>query len=294
MNPQEYYRDNGYFVYRNLLPHDAIDNLLDLYNQKIIPAKYPFFRQDTNKYEPNQINKFGYVKQAFLDIHDYRDFPEFSTKAKDIFCSKLLQQALSQITGFTSFNLMQTMLFDANTATSPHQDWWYLDSISNGHLIAAWIALEDIKAKAGRFYVIPKTIKVDLHSHMPNLPWLEWKKLMQQYFDEHRSDVYAPALNKGDVLFWNSRTIHGALPTQDPSFSRKSLTAHYLPSNLKFGNLFTTKDYIKYKTYKGVNYYKNQPDYSPLNKLKSQIKVAVYSKPRLLKAMRFIKTSFTT
>jgi phytanoyl-CoA dioxygenase PhyH len=64
-------------------------------------------------------------------------------------------------------------LFDANTATPAHQDWWYLDSIPNGHLLAAWIALEDIEEDAGRFYVIPQTHKTVLHeSGMPHSVWL--------------------------------------------------------------------------------------------------------------------------
>jgi phytanoyl-CoA hydroxylase len=38
----------------------------------------------------------------------------------------------------------------------------------------------------------------------------------------------SPFLAKGDVLFWNSRTVHGSLPARRPGFSRASLTAHYL------------------------------------------------------------------
>jgi phytanoyl-CoA hydroxylase len=286
LSAQQYYETQGYFVYRNLIPTELINELTTRYQNEILPSKYPFFRQDTNKYEPNQINEFGYVEQAFLDIHDYQQFPAFSTAAKNIFCSQLMQTALREITGFESFNLMQTMLFDANTETTPHQDWWYLDSVPNGHLLGAWIALEDIDERAGRFYVIPESIEVDLHSDTPDLPWLEWKQRMQAYLDSHADQIKAPELKRGDVLFWNSRTIHGALLTTDPSFSRKSLTAHYLPSTLAFGNLFTKKDFVKYKTYQGVKFYRNQPDYSLINQIKSGIKVAIYSQPKLMKTVR--------
>lgn len=289
-NAQQYYETQGYFVYRNLISPELIDALLAIYQDEIVPSQYPFFRQDTNKYEANQLNDFGYVKQAFLDVHDYQKFPTFSTAARNIFCSQEIQSALREVTGFASFNVMQTMLFDANTETSPHQDWWYLDSIPNGHLLGAWIALEDIDERAGRFFVMPGSTSIDLHSDTPDLPWLEWKKRMQDYFDNHPDQIKAPELHKGDVLFWNSRTIHGALPTIDPQFSRKSLTAHYLPSNFAFGNLFTVKEFIKYKTYQGVNYYRNQPDYSLLNQLKSGIKVAIYSQPKLMKAVRKIQS----
>lgn len=38
----------------------------------------------------------------------------------------------------------------------------------------------------------------------------------------------APFLAMGDVLFWNSLTVHGSLPASRPGVSRMSLTAHYL------------------------------------------------------------------
>jgi ectoine hydroxylase-related dioxygenase (phytanoyl-CoA dioxygenase family) len=38
-----------------------------------------------------------------------------------------------------------------------------------------------------------------------------------------------PQMSAGDVLFWNSRLIHGSLPGSDPTKSRLSLTAHYIP-----------------------------------------------------------------
>jgi phytanoyl-CoA hydroxylase len=98
--------------------------------------------------------------------------------------------------------------------------------------------------------------------------------------------VYAPAMKKGDVLFWNSRTIHGSLPTQDEKFSRRSLTAHYMPSEYTFGNIFITKEWIRYKEHNGMKYYRNQPDYTLFNKVKYRIKTSVYDSPRTIRTLR--------
>lgn len=289
MNLQNYYQDNGYVLIPRLIPLNYVDELLNIYKKAIVPSKHPFFRQNTNRYEANEINEFGYVKQAFLDIHDYENFNKFSAIAKKIFCGVEIHQALNEITGSKACNLMQTMLFDANTETTPHQDWWYLDSVPNGHLLGAWIALEDIDEKAGRFFVMPKTHTVDLHSDTPDLPHDRWLERMRHYVSENPQQIYAPALKAGDVLFWNSRTIHGALPTIEPTYSRKSLTGHYLPSEYAFGNLFVQKDYIKYREFNGVKYYRNQPDYSLANKLKFKVKTTVYNSPVTLKMMRKIQ-----
>lgn len=293
MEPKEYYQQNGYIVFPNLIPVGLIDRLLDLYVEEIVPSRYPFFRQSTNQYEVNRLNDFGHVEQSFLDIHDYEKFSEFSNITKEIYCSDSIQDALRQITGSLSFNLMQTMLFDANTETQPHQDWWYLDTVPNGHLVGAWIALEDIDERAGRFYVMPKSVEhPDFHSDTPNLSHSEWLQRIKAYFESNRNELKAPELKKGDVLFWSSKTVHGALPTQERRCSRKSLTGHYIPSEYKFGNIFTTKDYIAYQNYKGVNFYRNQPDYSLLNSVKFNIKNMVYDSPTLLKIMRKTQAGF--
>jgi phytanoyl-CoA hydroxylase len=289
LSPHQYYETYGYYLWRDLVSGEQIDALLSEYQHKVLPSKTPFYRQSTFRYEKNVISAAGFVKQSFLDIHQYHKYPEFSRCAMEIYTSTSMRDALRNVTGFKSFNLMQTMLFDANTATWPHQDWWYLDSVPNGHLLAAWIALEDIDERAGRFYVLPGSQSVDLHSDTPNLPHSEWVQRVGRYVDEHADEIHAPEMKKGDVLFWNSRTVHGSLPTKDASFSRRSLTAHYLPSQFPYGNLFTKKDWIRYREYAGMKYYRNQPDYSLFNNLKYGIKASIYDSPRLLHELRKVQ-----
>ncbi|TFW09698.1 hypothetical protein E4K72_04630 [Oxalobacteraceae bacterium OM1] len=283
------YTAEGWCLCRGLVPEHLIDALVRRYEWDVVPSDYPFFRQNTDAYERNRYTDRGYVKQSFLDIHDYEKFPEFSRCAREIFTHQAVRAALREATGFDEFNLMQTMLFDANTETVPHQDCWYLDSVPNGHLLGAWFALEDIDERAGRFYVIPGTFAVDLHSDTPDLKHSDWLVRVADYVRTHAEEIEAPALKKGDVLFWNSRTIHGSLPTQDPAFSRKSLTAHYLPSHMAFGNLFTKKEFVKYKSYNGMQFYRNQPDYSLANKVKFGVKKSIYDSPTLMRGVRQIQ-----
>jgi len=279
-----YYGEHGYVVQKQLIPTAAIDLLLSTYTEDILPSKSRFYRQSTNRYEPNRLSQFGFVEQSFLDIHAYQRYPHFRSASLAIFFAETLHRALTSITGSAAHNLMQTMLFDANTQTPPHQDWWYLDSVPNGQLIAAWIALEDIEEAAGRFFVIPNSHRVVLHQ--PGMPHSKWLTCVRQYFDDHRAQVYAPALKKGDVLFWNSRTIHGSLETIDPKYSRKSLTAHFLPSQLTFGNLFTQKPWVNYERHGRHRYFANQPEYSLRSAIVTNLKLALYDHPQLLKLAR--------
>jgi phytanoyl-CoA hydroxylase len=285
----EHYARYGYVVVRGVVPRPQIKELRALYALRMVPSKYPFFRQSSNAYEPNKMNGHGYVRQSFLDIHDYARYPEFSRAARNIFCSPGLIGALRRVSGFETFALMQTMLFDLNTETPAHQDWYYLDSVPGGKLIAAWIALEDIDERAGRFYVMPGSQDRDFGAKTHGRTHSEWLAVIRDYVADRRDEISAPALNAGDVLFWNSRTVHGSLPTQDDAFSRKSLTAHYLPNGFAFGNLFSEKSNLPYKDHDGVRFYRNQPDYSYWNRLKFAVKTRAYEYPAIRETLRKVR-----
>jgi phytanoyl-CoA hydroxylase len=284
--PASDYAEHGYTVMRSVVPADKIERLLRVYASQIVHSKDRFFRQNTSRYEANKVTSNDYVRQSFLDIHDYRKYPGFSEAAREIFCGPEILGALGEATGAKHHNLMQTMLFDLNTATWPHQDWYYLDSVPNGHLTGAWIALEDIQEKAGRFYVIPDSHHCDFGARDSGVTLEMWIKRVGAYVEQNQATLHAPALRRGDVLFWNSRTVHGSLPTQDENYSRKSLTAHYLPADLGFGNIFASRPNIRYQEYAGVKYYRNQPDYSLANHLVFSIKAAVYNYPVVRESLR--------
>lgn len=287
-----YYEHNGYVVLPGQISHALIDSFLSLYQRDIRHSRAKFYRHHTHAYERNRFTGHGHVIQSFLDVHDYKRFPEFRQAALDIFFSPAMRHGLTQTTGHARHHLMQSMLFDANAATPPHQDWWDLDTVPNGHLVGAWIALEDIRQEAGRFYVLPGSQNIQLHE--PNLSHAEWLGRMCEYVERHRALLHAPALRKGDVLIWNSRTIHGALETQDPRHSRKSLTAHFMPSTMTFGNLFTAQPWIPYVHYGEHQYFARQPEHSLKAEWVSRLKGMMHDSPRLQRwAYKFQKKSVT-
>lgn len=286
-SPSDYYQAQGYYIFKKLIPDDLVDNLLAEYKSKIVSSKDQFYRQST-RWQPNKISQDGYVVSPFMDVHCY-DYPNptkyrlFTEAVKQILCSQQVREALMQLTGSQEHNLMQSMLFDMNSATPPHQDWYYLDSIPNGHLLAGWFALEDIHEEAGRFYVLPKsnTLSFELSDDEKKMNSKYVKKVMS-HLDSHQSDIYAPALQKGDVLFWNSRTIHGALKTLNQKYSRKSLTGHYLPSQYQFGSLYgVDPKVVEYATYEGMNYRLAQRSNSPFNnELDEQLEWYLLQEPK--------------
>ena len=292
--PKECYDQDGYYIFEKLVPDQLIDNLLNLYKSEILDSKSHFFRQSSNRWERNKINEFGYCEESFLNVHDYPNYPAFDEAIKQIICSPQVREALTQITGSPEHNLMQSMLFDLNAATPAHQDWYYLDSMPSGHLLAGWFALEDIHEEAGRFHVLPKSHRVELDltddEKASNTPYM---KKLKEYVELHQNEINAPALKKGDVLFWNSGTVHGSLKTTNPKYSRKSLTAHYLPSQYPSGSRYAEKpSVIDYGVYQGMKYRlvpSHQKYYSPAAKLRTDVWQYVWNRPKLARMAQAVK-----
>ena len=130
------------------------------------------------------------------------------------------------------------MYFEGNTATPEHQDSFYLDSEQIGTLAAAWIALEDISATAGRFFVCPKSHTTDYVRHtVDNGIVGDYESYFVSVVEKIKSlnlSIHAPKLNCGDVLIWNSLTIHGSLDSHDPNNSRSSITCHAIAKSHRF------------------------------------------------------------
>jgi len=283
------YKRDGWVRVPGLIDGEQIDRMLAAYAADLRPSRSKFYRQNTNRYEPNRIDGHGHVTNSFLDPHNYRRLPRVRQAVLDILFAPPLKAALADATGYGRLDLMQSMLFDKNAATTPHQDWWYLDSVPNGQLAAAWIALEDIPAAAGRFYLMSGSHEMTLHDDLRSLRHGHWLRLMRDHVDANADRIDAQAMRRGDVIIWNSRTIHGALPTQDPSLSRKSLTAHYLPEGMAFGNLFVTKNWVTMTNDGPYRYFANQAEYSPAADLKARLKLAAYNHPSLMRAARMVQ-----
>ena len=128
------------------------------------------------------------------------------------------------------------MYFEGNSATWAHQDAYYLDSAEPGGMTGAWIALEDIAPGAGRFYVYPRSHLIDIAPNRGDLDIAfhhdRYKRTSVERNRRPRPHAAgAPALCRGDVLFWSPKTIHGSHETTEPQHSRSSITAHLLAAS---------------------------------------------------------------
>jgi phytanoyl-CoA hydroxylase len=231
-----YYDQYGYVVLRGLIPKALCGQVRAVFDAEVRKTPIPMLRQKNMRYELNELDSDGFLSNPIFNLQDIGSgkLGGFRSTVLDVLTHRATATATSGLLGCERSMVIQSMFFEAPAGTWAHQDSYYQDSATGlGGCVAGWFALEDIDAGGGRFYVCPG-------SHR-NAPLLRnegeynfatgheaYRQGMLEMMRSHGLSFAAPFLAAGDVLFWNSLTVHGSLPASRPGVSRSSLTAHYL------------------------------------------------------------------
>lgn len=238
-----YYKENGYVVFKSLLSSIQCQELISCWQSEVKSHQGYIYRQATAKAEKNILNDKGFVMNPILNLQSLN--PKYfgglrSAFERIVLSNSQLSKATESLLGEKP-RIVQSMYFEGNSATWEHQDSYYLDDEVPGKMTAAWIALEDIAPDAGRFFVCPKSHLFDYSDmNIENNIATNHEGYISSIVNLIKAqafDIRAPRLLQGDVLFWNSMTIHGSLNTIHSSHSRSSITFHAIRSSSKFNVL---------------------------------------------------------
>ena len=235
-----YLKDQGYVVLEAIYGKGDCDATNAAWDAEVKPYRGHLYRQTTANPERNLLNAHGMIMNPLLNLQSLPEpqCAEIKSNALRMYSDPNLVSVLSAVFSGVQPKLVQSMYFEGNSATWEHQDTYYLDSEILGSMVGCWIALEDIDARAGRFFVVPGSHQIDMQKNSGQFDVAfhheRYKELIRQIIRQENLECRAPALKQGDVLIWNSRTIHGSLKTIDESLSRRSLTAHFIPENHRF------------------------------------------------------------
>lgn len=211
-----HYFEHGYIVLKK--HYDA--NVIQAHNDRIDELK-----QDGKAY-----TNYGGTKM--MDVHaqsewiDREFFQEerVMTLLRIIFDKKVIP--------------FQTIHFLKGSEQKAHSDSIHMSTYPPGYLAGVWTALEEIGLDQGPLFYYPGSHKWPYVScedyNSGNTKWRIGETSYSQYEQYMNSLIENSDLSKevfvcepGDVLIWHANLVHGGLPMQDASKTRRSMVGHY-------------------------------------------------------------------
>jgi phytanoyl-CoA hydroxylase len=232
------HRDDGCVVLRGLVAPEACARVVAAFRREVKPS--PDFlaqrQREAAKTGSPVFTESGFVRAPISDFHlePPARFPEFHDAALTVLADAGLHAAVRRVLGEAGA-VIESLFYEGNPRTWEHQDGWYFDSDPPGRLLGCWIALEAIHPGAGRFHVYPRSHLLDMRGYgVPfdvSVDKAPYEKLVQEVIRRESLTRLAPALEAGDVVFWNGGTIHGTAETTQAGVSRCSLNLHLVPAS---------------------------------------------------------------
>jgi hypothetical protein len=164
------------------------------------------------------------------DMHSHSD------RALDIYLHPGLFRMVELIYGEPAI-AFQSLYFEYGSQQALHRDPMFVFTDPPLHLLASWVALEDVTEDSGPLAYVPG-------SH--RLPWFEFTpgsivcghqvtpgrraefaSATEALMRERGLEVARLTCRRGDAFIWHAGLLHGGTRIADQAFTRKSFVTHY-------------------------------------------------------------------
>lgn len=167
-------------------------------------------------------------------IHDpHSHLPE----ARELYLDARLHDFARLVMGPDTLAI-QSLFFEYGSEQAIHRDPIVVPTGAHGHLLAAWIALEDIVLECGPLVYVPRSHHLPYYEFSPGeykfdgsrMGEPEAKAAMKYFDDQCEKFALSPVAftpRRGDVLFWHASLAHGGAPVVEPAKTRRSFVVHF-------------------------------------------------------------------
>lgn len=207
---QRHWRENGYLILRDFIPHALIDS-------------YCAVRERDGEWATPV---------------PYMDVPQI----KDLCLYRPLMEKLKSLIGEEL-----AMHLNLTKWVSSERDWHQDDYLNpptvNAHYAAVWFALDDIHQDSGVFEFVPgshrwpalRREKVQRHLSKENAARPDWPKqtekmvvaAIEEEIRSHGGEIKQFVPMKGDLLIWHGWLLHRGTKPKLAGLARKSIITHY-------------------------------------------------------------------
>lgn len=133
----------------------------------------------------------------------------------------------------------QSLYFEHGSMQGLHRDPMFAPTRPVPHLVAAWIALEDITPDSGPLFFLPGSHRLPWFEFQENSVALtpktrarqpEYQTWIHELLGREPRDWKRFVCRRGDVMIWHAGLMHGGSKVQNPATTRKSFVVHYSTS----------------------------------------------------------------
>ncbi len=132
---------------------------------------------------------------------------------------------------------VQSLYFEFGSEQTLHRDPVVVPTDGHGHLMAAWIALEDIDEDAGALVYVPGSHRLPYFEFAPGEYRFDGRTMAHRVdeainFDEQQCAgaglrPHAFTARRGEVLIWHAGLRHGGSPVRRAGATRRSFVVHF-------------------------------------------------------------------
>lgn len=154
-------------------------------------------------------------------------------EVREIALSPMLSALLRSVLRGERPVLCFSLNFVQGSAQPIHIDSLYMTPKTPAHLVATWVALEDVHPNAGPLVYFPGSHKIPLytfsdgthHARQEEMP--AWSAYIESEMRNRGIAAETFLAQKGDLFIWHSDLVHGGSAIADPTKTRRSLVFHY-------------------------------------------------------------------
>lgn len=191
-------------------------------------------------YSPHgPLRSFAYADAARDRRPSYRiaDLHAHSAAAREIYLSRAIFDYVERILGQPAV-ATQSLYFEFGSQQPLHRDPVFVQTKPASHLVAAWVALEDISPDSGPLVYVPGSHRLPYYQMGPGDHRFDASRHGDREsnamaeFDRgqiaaHGLPAESLVCRRGEVLLWHSSLLHGGSAVADPSRTRNSFVVHF-------------------------------------------------------------------
>ena len=133
--------------------------------------------------------------------------------------------------------VFQSLYFEYGSGQALHRDPMFVVTDPPAHLLASWVALEDVEPTSGPLAYVPKSHRwpwfefdegtVVCGAKVPPQKRKEHAEWTRAMIKEQELEVLPFTCRRGDAFIWHAGLLHGGSPIEDAEQTRRSFVVHY-------------------------------------------------------------------